>query len=198
MYCDAFNCTPNNLLLRYAIAFWETGLSRLEVGPGVKFHLIDRITSLEPGKKLVCYKNLTMAEEYLFDHFPGFPVMPGVLMLETLVQAGAWLLRLSEDFRQSMIVLRDARNVKYGTFMDPGNRMEVKVELLERTETGATFKGSGSKNGQSTVNARFTVAAYNLCDSNPGLADGAQRDEALIKGLRLRAGLIWTAKPALG
>ena len=164
----------------------------------MKFHLIDRITSLEPGKKLVCHKNLTMAEEYLFDHFPGFPVMPGVLMLETLVQAGAWLLGLSEDFKHSMIVLRDARNVKYGTFMDPGNRMEVKVDLLERTETGATFKGSGSKNGQSTVNARFTLATYNLREAKPDLPDGVQRDEDLIKSLRLRAGLIWTGRPALG
>ncbi len=175
----------------------------MEVGPGVKFHLIDKVTSLEPGKKLVAYKNLTMAEEYLFDHFPGFPVMPGVLMLETLVQAGAWLLRFTEDFRHSMIVLRDARNVKYGTFMDPGNRMEVKVELIDRTDSTATFKGSGSKNGQSTVNARFTVATYNLASLdgaplNSAYASKARIDENLILTHRQRAGLIWTGTSVLG
>jgi len=159
----------------------------------VKFHLIDRIVSLEPGKKLVAYKNLTMAEEYLADHFPGFPVMPGVLMLETLVQAGAWLLRLTEDYRHSMIVLRDARNVKYGTFMDPGHRMEVKVELVERTETGATFKGTGNKDGQSTVNARFSVATYNLASLDP--AHGVW-DQRLIASLRDRSKLIWRGQPA--
>lgn len=159
----------------------------------MKFHLIDRIITLEPGKKLVAYKNLTMGEEYLADHFPGFPVMPGVLMLETLTQAAAWLLRLSEDFRHSTIVLRDARNVKYGSFMDPGNRMEVKVELMERTDTTATFKGTGSKEGASTVNARFTVATYNLASQNPANAD---LDQKLIASLKERSRLIWRGQPS--
>ena len=54
----------------------------------MRFLLIDRILDLEPGRNLVAVKNLSMAEEYLADHFPGFPVMPGVLMLEALTQAG--------------------------------------------------------------------------------------------------------------
>ncbi len=160
----------------------------------MKFHLIDRITALEPGKKLVAYKNLTMAEEYLADHFPGFPVMPGVFMLETLVQAGAWLLRLSEDFKQSTIVLRDARNVKYGSFMDPGHRLEVEVELIDRTEETATFKGIGKKEGASTINARFMVATYNLATLNP--ANGAI-DQQLVASQRQRSQLIWRGQSAL-
>ena len=66
----------------------------------MRFLLIDRITELEPQKSITAVKNLSLAEEYLADHFPGFPVMPGVLMLETLVQAGGWLIRHSEDFAQ--------------------------------------------------------------------------------------------------
>src|SRR6185312_11374358 len=59
----------------------------------MRFHLIDRILELEPGKRIRMVKNLTLGEEYLADHFPTFPVMPGVLMLQTLVEGSAWLLR---------------------------------------------------------------------------------------------------------
>src|SRR5476651_258682 len=119
----------------------------------MRFNLVDRILDFEPGKRIRMAKNLTLAEEYLADHFPSFPVMPGVLMLETLVEAGAWLLRLTEDYRHSVIVLRDARNVKYGNFMQPGFSLVVTAELLE-TMPGASeavFKGKGEMDGASTV-----------------------------------------------
>src|SRR6516164_589506 len=119
----------------------------------MRFNLVDRIVEVEPGRTLRAVKNLTLGEEYLADHFPTFPVMPGVLMLETLVEAGAWLLRVTDDFRHSVIVLREARNVKYGTFMEPGRQMRVAVELVERDGTFATFKGKGEMDGQSTVAA---------------------------------------------
>src|SRR5258708_10613141 len=93
----------------------------------MRFHLVDRIVEVKPGRSLKAIKNLTLGEEYLADHFPTFPVMPGVLMLQTLVEAGAWLLRLTDDFKHSVIVLREARNVKYGTFMEPGRRLGLAV-----------------------------------------------------------------------
>jgi 3-hydroxyacyl-[acyl-carrier-protein] dehydratase len=95
--------------------------------------------------------------------------MPGVLMLQTLVEAGAWLLRISEDFRHSVIVLRDAKNVKYGTFMEPGRQMQLSVELLEQGPELASFKGRGEVDGQATVSARLTLGRYNLRDRRPGL-----------------------------
>src|SRR5918912_697150 len=96
----------------------------------MRFNLIDRISAVETGRSLKAIKLLTLGEEYLADHFPAFPVMPGVLMLQTLVEAGAWLLRVTENFRHSIIVLREAKNVKYGTFMVPGNRLDLEVELI--------------------------------------------------------------------
>src|SRR4030088_3263626 len=105
----------------------------------MRFNLVDEIRQLEPGRKIQAVKSLTLGEEYLADHFPGFPVMPGVLMLQTLVEAGAWLLRLTEDFRHSTIVLREAKNVKYGTFMEPGRQMVVEVELIAQDGAMATF-----------------------------------------------------------
>ncbi len=93
---------------------------------------------------LVAVKNLSLAEEYLSDHFPGFPVMPGVLMLEALTQAGAWLIRDMEDFAHSIIILKQAKTIKYGSFVEPGRQLELRVETNCRTTPRiARSKGSG-------------------------------------------------------
>lgn len=147
----------------------------------MRFNLVDRIVEVELGKSLRAVKNLTLGEEYLADHFPTFPVMPGVLMLQTLVEAGAWLLRLTEDYRHSMIVLREARNVKYGAFMEPGKQMTILVELTEKDDTLATFKGKGEVEGATAVAARITLARYNLRDRN---ALFQETDEALVRQMR--------------
>ncbi len=147
----------------------------------MRFNLIDRIVEVCPGKSLRAVKNLTLGEEYLADHFPTFPVLPGVLMLQTLVESGAWLLRLSEDYRHSVIVLREVKNIKYGNFMEPGRQMQVTVELVERGPGQASFKGRGEVEGQSTVSARLTLATYNLRDAYPSLASS---DERIVQHLR--------------
>ena len=147
----------------------------------MRFNLIDRIREVQPGRSLQAVKNLTLGEEYLADHFPTFPVMPGVLMLETLVEAGAWLLRLTDDFASSVIVLREAKGVKYGTFMEPGRQMTISVELAERGEGLATFKGKGEMEGQNTVSARLVLAHYNLRDRDPAML---ATDERLVQHFR--------------
>src|SRR5436190_15751842 len=110
----------------------------------MRFYLIDRVEEVQPGRSLRGVKNLTLGEEYLADHFPTFPVMPGVLMLQTLVESAAWLLRVTDDFRHSVIALREVKNVKYVTFMEPGRSLVVTVELAERSDAPeVTFKGKG-------------------------------------------------------
>src|SRR5260370_14925091 len=135
----------------------------------MRFHLVDRITDVQAGRRLQAVKNLTLGEEYLADHFPTFPVMPGVLMLQTLVEAGGWLLRISEGFRHSMIVLREGKNVKYGHCVDPGRQMVVTVEMLDRTGNLASFKGKGEIEGNQSVSARLMLETYNLRDHDPTL-----------------------------
>jgi 3-hydroxyacyl-[acyl-carrier-protein] dehydratase len=131
----------------------------------VRFTLIDSIESCEPGHSLRGSKFLALGEEYLADHFPKFPVMPGVLMLEALVEAAAWLWRTTSQFEHSVIVLREAKNVKYGTFMQPGRRMDFTVDLV-KTEPGvASFKGRGTNDaGEMTVAAVFSLRGYCLKD----------------------------------
>src|SRR6478736_8685095 len=117
-------------------------------GASMRFVLIDRIIDLKPGQSLVAIKNLSLAEEYLADHFPGFPVMPGVLMLEALTQAGAWLLRDMEDFAHSIIVLKQAKTIKYGSFVEPGRQLELRVNLAAHDERETSLKGVGVIDGQ--------------------------------------------------
>jgi 3-hydroxyacyl-[acyl-carrier-protein] dehydratase len=147
----------------------------------MRFNLVDRILEVEPGQRIRIVKNLTLAEEYLADHFPTFPVMPGVLMLQTLAEAGAWLLRITEDFQHSVIVLREAKNVKYGNFMQPGKSMIVTAELTELGSADAVLKGRGEMDGTSTVSARITLTRYNLADRRPELA---KADARIIEHLR--------------
>ena len=81
----------------------------------MRFTLVDRIVELDKGQSISTVKNLSLAEEYLQDHFPGFAVLPGVMMVEALVQSGAWLMRATEDFRCSTILLKQAKAVKFKT-----------------------------------------------------------------------------------
>ena len=74
----------------------------------MRFTLIDRITALKAGDEITAIKSLSLAEEYLGDHFPLFPVLPGVFMLEAMTQASAWLIRHAEDFAHSVVVGRSA------------------------------------------------------------------------------------------
>lgn len=147
----------------------------------MRFVLIDRILEVNSGESVVAVKNLSLAEEYLADHFPGFPVMPGVLMLEALTQAGAWLIREHEDFAHSIIVLKQAKTIKFGSFVEPGRQLQVRVEMASHGDKESSFKGVGSIDGQEMVKGRFTLTRYNLRDKDPALH---ATDASIIAGLR--------------
>ncbi|MFM8379758.1 MAG: 3-hydroxyacyl-ACP dehydratase FabZ family protein [Planctomycetia bacterium] len=137
----------------------------------MRFTLLDRVLSIEPGKSITAIKTLTLSEEYLADHFPRFPVMPGVLMLEAMTQAAAWTIRVAEDFAHSIVVLRSAKNVKYGDFVEPGRVLTVTAEVLSQDETTTKVKASGtvsSAGGERTsLTARLVLERYNMADRLP-------------------------------
>lgn len=154
----------------------------------MRFHLIDRVTSWEEGKSLNGSKLLALGEEYLADHFPRFPVMPGVLMLQAVTEAASWLWRTTTDYKHSVIVLREAKQVKYGSFMQPGRRMDVSVELTKLSDDTAVFKGKGTDDaGQQTVSANMTLVGYNLASRGP---TGAAADGRIIAELKTHWALL--------
>jgi 3-hydroxyacyl-[acyl-carrier-protein] dehydratase len=160
----------------------------------MRFTLIDRITELEPGVRITAVKNLTMAEEYLGDHFPHFPVMPGVLMLEAMTQAAAWLIRATEDFAHSTVVLKEVANVKYGRFVEPGETLTVTAEIISDGQAETKLKAQGSVGGQTTVSGRLLLAKYNLGDTQP---DGGAADRVTEKELRRLFALLYQPEAAV-
>ena len=136
----------------------------------MKFNLIDKVEAIS-DERIIAVKYVTLAEEYLADHFPTFPVLPGVLMLEAITQAAGWLLHHRSGFGKSMAILKEAKNVKYGSFVAPGNSLRVEVEFLKQTDAGASFKAAGTVNGTSALSARLELAYFNLADKQPELAN---------------------------
>lgn len=130
----------------------------------MRFTFVDRINKIEPGVSISAVKNLTMAEDYLQDHFPLFPIMPGVLMLESLYQAGAWLVRGSEDFRHSVVQLAEAKNVKFNDFVEPGESLVIEASIKKQDEQFTWVNAAGHVDARTAVKAVLILERFNLAD----------------------------------
>ena len=149
----------------------------------MRFILIDKIVSLETGRQIKAVKNVSLSEEYLADHFPTFPVLPGVLLLEGLIESASWLIRQTENFAHSMILLEQARNVKYKSFLAPGCQIECNVEAKAIEENVSSFSGFGISEGERIVEARFALKHFNLGEENSSMA---AVDAGIIESLKKR------------
>src|SRR5262245_14473246 len=147
----------------------------------MQFILIDRILELERGRRIVAVKNLTLAEEYLAEHFPGFPVLPGVLMLESVAQASAWLIRVSEDYVHSIVTLKSAKALRYGNFVTPGNQLIVEATIVRSRGGETLLQVKGTVDGVSAVSGRIIMEAYNLRDRDPG---APELDNEIVSALK--------------
>jgi 3-hydroxyacyl-[acyl-carrier-protein] dehydratase len=149
----------------------------------MRFILIDKVVSLESGKAIKTVKNVSLAEEYLADHFPTFPVLPGVLLLEGLIESASWLVREAENFAHSMILLEEARNVKYKSFVAPGAQIEYTVEAKTIEENISSFTGFGESGGEQIVEAKFGLRHFNLVDEDSTMA---ATDARIIENMKKR------------
>ena len=149
----------------------------------MRFILIDKIVSIESGRRIKAVKNVSLSEEYLADHFPTFPVLPGVLMLEGLIESASWLVRQTENFAHSMILLEQARNVKNKSFLAPGSQIEYTVEARTIEENVSSFTGFGLSQDERIVEARFALRHFNLADENSAMA---AVDAGVIENLKKR------------
>ena len=126
----------------------------------MRFRLIDQVVE-RSETRVVAVKAVTLAEEYLADHFPSFPVLPGVFMIEAMVQAARTLL----PAEQGRFVLGGVKALRYGTFVSPGESLRVEVELKKLEDGLATFRGQGVvlapgidlKDADTAVSGRFTM-----------------------------------------
>lgn len=144
----------------------------------MRFAQIDRIVSLVPRDSVRAIKGLALSEEYLQDHFPRFPVMPGVLMLEAIFQASACLVRATDDFKYSMVKLVEARNVKFQGFVQPGDQLVVTAKWHSEQGQQVKLKVEGTIDDRTAVTGVILIERYNLADR--GLASTAT-DQYLIR-----------------
>lgn len=127
----------------------------------MKFALIDSVVELDQDR-IVARKHVSLAEEYLADHFPTFPVLPGVMMVEVMVQAARRMLASRGGER---LVLGEVRALKFGSFVRPGEALEVEVTLDKELEggayacrgSGAVRRGGSDRPGETAVTGRFTM-----------------------------------------
>jgi 3-hydroxyacyl-[acyl-carrier-protein] dehydratase len=102
----------------------------------MRWYWIDRFVEFVPGTRAKSVKNVTLAEEHLHDHFPGFPVMPGSLMLEGMAQTGGILLGQTSDFNE-IVILAKVPNVTFHSWACPGDTLTYTANLLDvRPEGG--------------------------------------------------------------
>ncbi|MCH2146310.1 MAG: hypothetical protein MK073_00625 [Phycisphaerales bacterium] len=130
----------------------------------MKFSFIDSVNSADENR-IVAVKKVLPEDEYLKDHFPTFPIMPGVLMLETMVQAASELLSRGEE----RLVLGAVKSVKYGEMVRPNDELTVDIEVKKHNEDGSvTLKGVGtvkkhdSNETLTACSGRFTMRPATL------------------------------------
>lgn len=149
----------------------------------MRFCLVDRVTEITAGSSIQTLKQVSLAEEYLQDHFPGFAVFPGVMMVECMVQSCAWLSRFTDGFQFSTILLKQARAVKFNNFLKPGETLQVSATMKSNGAAEAEFMVSGVVNGQSAVSGRLLLSKQNLADLNPQLKDNDARMVSAMRDL---------------
>ena len=123
--------------------------------------MIDNVLE-QTEDRIAAVKHLDGSEAYLKDHFPTFPIMPGVMMLEPLVQAARLLLPGRED---GPWVLGEVKAMKYGQMVRPGESLEVDVRIVKQEGDQVTCKGSGvlrrgagiEGDGETVLSGRFTM-----------------------------------------
>jgi 3-hydroxyacyl-[acyl-carrier-protein] dehydratase len=124
------------------------------------FLLIDKITALEPGKSITALKNVTINEPFFQGHFPGRPIMPGVLVIEAMAQAGGVLghVTLGDVDPKPLFVLASIGNARFRRTVLPGDRLIIQVDV-EKVKRGIWFyKCSASVDGKLAVSADIACA----------------------------------------
>lgn len=95
------------------------------------FILVDRVSEVEPGKRIKGYKNVTINEPFFQGHFPGDPIMPGVLQLEALAQLGVLLLNTVPGAQGKLAVFAGMNDVRFRRMVIPGDRFDMECEILK-------------------------------------------------------------------
>jgi beta-hydroxyacyl-ACP dehydratase FabZ len=123
------------------------------------FLLVDRVIEMEPGKRIVAYKNVTINEPFFQGHFPGAPIMPGVLVIEAMAQAGAvLLLNAMEDRESKLVYFTGIDKARFRRTVVPGDQLRFTLEVLKLRSRTCKLKGRAEVDGQLAAEAEILSA----------------------------------------
>ena len=122
------------------------------------FLLVDRIEELEPGKRAVGFKNVSIGEPFFQGHFPDYPVMPGVLIVEALAQVGAVSMLCMDEYKGKIAFFAGLDNVRFKRQVKPGDTLRLEVELGQIRRNIGSGAGIATVNGEVACKGDFMFA----------------------------------------
>ncbi len=130
------------------------------------FLLVDRIIEIEPRKRVVAIKNVSFNEPFFAGHFPGAPVMPGVLIVEAMAQAGAVLLLHDMPERaKKLVYFTGIDNARFRRIVVPGDQLRLTTEVVKLRSRSCKMRGSAEVNGRLAAQADIMSALVDREDS---------------------------------
>jgi beta-hydroxyacyl-ACP dehydratase FabZ len=131
------------------------------------FLLVDRIIALEPGKSIVAIKNVTANESFFEGHFPEVKIMPGVLIVEAVAQAGGILLYHSlPDAAKKLVVLSKLHNIKFRKLVVPGDQLRLEAEIVKARARFVTIKGRAIVDKDIVADGEISAAIVDFEEAN--------------------------------
>lgn len=122
------------------------------------FLLVDRIVEMTPGQRAVGIKNVSMGEPFFQGHFPDYPVMPGVLIVEAIAQVGAVLMLSGDEFKDKMAFFAGIDNVRFKRQVRPGDTLRLEVEIGQIRRSIGTGTGQATVDGELACRGEFMFA----------------------------------------
>ncbi|MFZ9180703.1 MAG: 3-hydroxyacyl-ACP dehydratase FabZ [Rickettsiales bacterium] len=121
--------------------------------------LVDKVVELNVGKSIVAVKNVTFNEPHFLGHFPDHPIMPGVLIIEAMAQAGALIVTLGEDFKseENLVYFMSIEAAKFRKPVIPGDVLELKVEVIHNRGSVWKLSGNAFVDGVKVSEAEFSA-----------------------------------------
>lgn len=141
----------------------------------MRFLLVDRILRLEPGRMAEAEKSLPISEELFRDHFPGFPVVPGVLLIEMMGQTAAKALN-AQELPRGNAMLGEVRNARFRHWVNPGEVIRLNAEIEKNQKDFAIAKCQASVDGRKVGSAELLFFFVPIQQFAPDYHDGILQD----------------------
>lgn len=147
------------------------------------FLLIDRVVEFEPTKRLVAIKNVTINEPFFQGHFPGYPIMPGVLVVEAMAQAGGMIMMAElPDRDRKLVVFTGIERAKFRRPVTPGDQLRIEVEVLSMRTRAGRIQGRAMVDGKLACEATLTCQVVpRVREPRAAAAAGHESSEVLAE-----------------